>query len=114
MFQTRQALASSRIACFDVDLRVATILSARPVPDADRLLQLELDLGDEKRQVVAGIAEHFSPEELPGRQVVLVANLAPARIRGVESQGMILVAQSEGRMTLLSPAGDVPAGARIS
>lgn len=98
----------------DVDLRVATVVSAARVEGADRLLQLQLDVGGERRQVVSGIAEHFSPEELPGRQVVIVANLAPATIRGIESRGMILVAQAEGRMTLLSPGGDVPAGARVS
>ncbi|MBZ0266959.1 methionine--tRNA ligase, partial [bacterium] len=98
----------------DVDLRVATIVSAAKVEGADRLLQLQLDVGGEKRQVVSGIAEHFAPEELPGRQVVIVANLAPATIRGIESRGMILVAQAEGRMTLLSPGGKIPAGARVS
>lgn len=98
----------------DVDLRVARVVSAERVPDADRLLKLELDLGGEKRQVVSGIAEHFRPEDLPGRQVILVANLAPAKIRGIESQGMILVAQTAGRMTLLEPGGEMSAGARVS
>lgn len=98
----------------DVDLRVATVLAVERVEGADRLLKLQLDLGSEKRQVVSGIAEHFRPEDLPGRQVVLVANLAPAKIRGIESQGMILVAQADGRMTLLSPGGDMAAGARVS
>ncbi|HMB70212.1 MAG TPA: methionine--tRNA ligase, partial [bacterium] len=98
----------------DVDLRVATVVAAERVEGADRLLKLQLDLGDERRQVVSGIAEHFTPDELPGRQVVLVANLAPARIRGIESQGMVLVAQADGRMCLLAPDGDVTAGARVS
>jgi methionyl-tRNA synthetase len=70
-------------------------------------------VGGERRQVVSGIAEHFAPEDLPGRKVVLVANLAPATIRGIESKGMILAAQADGKLTLVSP-GDLPSGARVS
>ena len=98
----------------DVQLVVATVLSAERVEGASRLLKLTVDLGGEQRQVVAGIAEHFKPEELPGRQVVVVANLEPAKIRGLESQGMILVAQADGVMRLLGPAGPIPPGARVS
>ncbi len=98
----------------EVELVVATVLAAERVAGADRLLKLELDLGTEKRQVVSGIAEHFKPEELPGRQVVLVANLKPAKIRGIESHGMILVAKSEGRLSLLTPEGGAAPGAKVS
>ncbi|MFN8178503.1 MAG: methionine--tRNA ligase [bacterium] len=99
----------------DVQLVVATVVAAERVEGASRLLQLRLDLGGgEERQVVAGIAEHFAPEELPGRQVIVVANLEPATIRGIRSQGMILVAQADGVMRLLSPAGPIAPGARVS
>ncbi|MCA9753053.1 MAG: methionine--tRNA ligase [Gemmatimonadetes bacterium] len=98
----------------DVELRVATVLEAVPVEGADRLLQLTLDLGDEKRQVVSGIARHYAPEDLPGRQVIVVANLAPATIRGVESRGMILAAESGGRLALLAPGHEVAPGTRVS
>ncbi len=98
----------------EVDLVVATILAAERVQGADRLLKLDLDLGTERRQVISGIAEHFRPEELPGRQVVLVANLKPAKIRGIESRGMILVAKAGGKMTLLGPSVPIDPGAKIS
>jgi methionyl-tRNA synthetase len=98
----------------DVQLVVATVVAAQRVEGASRLLELRLDLGGEERQVVAGIAEHFRPEELPGRQVIVVANLEPATIRGIRSQGMILVAQADGVMRLLSPAGPISPGARVS
>jgi methionyl-tRNA synthetase len=98
----------------EIRLVVATVVSAEKVSGASRLLKLDLDLGSEKRQVVSGIAEHFRPEDLPGKQVVLVANLKPAKIRGIDSQGMILVAQAGGRMTLLGPATEIDAGAPIS
>jgi methionyl-tRNA synthetase len=98
----------------ETELVVATILAAEPVAGADRLLRLELDLGGERRQVVAGIAPRYRPQDLPGRQVVVVANLEPATIRGVESRGMILVAKSAGEMALLGPSVPVAPGARIS
>jgi methionyl-tRNA synthetase len=86
-----------------VELVVATILEAERVDGADRLLRLQLDVGSERRQVVSGIAEHFELEQLIGRQVVLVANLEPATIRGVESRGMILAAKVGKTLTLLGP-----------
>jgi methionyl-tRNA synthetase len=97
-----------------VRLVVATVLGAERVPGADRLLQLELDVGEEKRQVVAGIATEFDSRDLVGRQVVLVANLKPAKIRGLESRGMILVAQARGKMVLVGPAQPITPGAKIS
>jgi methionyl-tRNA synthetase len=87
-----------------IDLRVATILSAQKVEKADKLLQLELDLGYEKRTVLSGIAMHFKPEDIVGKQVTVVANLAPRKMRGIESKGMILMAQNaDGSLIFASP-----------
>ncbi|HEY0732950.1 MAG TPA: methionine--tRNA ligase subunit beta, partial [Chitinophagaceae bacterium] len=81
-----------------------TILSAEKVQKADKLLKLEVDLGFEKRVIVSGIAQHFSPESLLNKQVIVVANLAPRKMRGIESQGMILTAeQPDGRLILVNP-----------
>ncbi len=87
-----------------LDLRIGTILSAEKVKKADRLLQLEVDLGFEKRTIVSGIAQHFIPEELVNKQVIVVANLAPRKMKGIESKGMILTAeQPDGKLILVSP-----------
>jgi methionyl-tRNA synthetase len=87
-----------------LDLRVGTILSAAKVEKADKLLKLEVDLGFEKRTIVSGIALHFKPEDLIGKQVVIVANLAPRKLKGIESNGMILSAEEkDGRLKLISP-----------
>lgn len=87
-----------------MDLRTATILEAEKVKKADKLLKLTVDLGFEKRTVVSGIAQHFAPEEVIGKRVTLLANLAPRKIRGVESKGMILMADGpEGELTFISP-----------
>ena len=96
-----------------LDLRVGHILSARQHPNADKLLCFEVDLGEEKpRQIVSGIAAHFKPEDLVGRNVVVVANLPPRKLRGVESQGMILTAEFEGGLSLLT--ADAPGGSSIA
>lgn len=95
-----------------LDLRVARVLSAEPIQGADRLLKLQLDLGTEKRQLVAGIVEHYAPEALIGKQVIVVANLEPATIRNVESQGMILAASGES-IVLVTPEADVPLGTQV-
>ncbi|MEP7196629.1 MAG: methionine--tRNA ligase [Saprospiraceae bacterium] len=88
-----------------MDIRTGKILSAERIPKADKLLKLQLDLGYETRIVVSGIAEHFSPEEIIGREVSLLANLAPRVIRGVESKGMILMAENEeGKLSFVAPA----------
>lgn len=87
-----------------IDLRVGTILSAEKVKKADKLLQLEVDLGFEKRTIVSGIAMHYAPEEIIGQQVVVVANLAPRKMRGIESAGMILMAEdADGKLLFVSP-----------
>lgn len=98
---------------FKVDLRVAEVLEAEPVKNANRLLKLQLDLGDEKRQVVSGIAEHFRPEELVGKKLICVANLKPVKLRGELSQGMILAASTEERLVLATVSGDIPNGTKV-
>ncbi len=97
-----------------VELRVAQILVAERVPKADKLLRLEIDLGTEKRQILAGIAQHYEPEKLVGRKIVVVANLAPRKMRGLESNGMLLAASLEGGAPVLAGfLEDVPLGARL-
>ena len=95
------------------DLRVARVLAAEPHPRADRLLKLRVDMGDGERPLVAGIAAQYRPEELVGRLIVVLANLKPARLRGEESQGMLLAASSGEVISLLAPDRDLPPGARI-
>jgi tRNA-binding protein len=97
-----------------VELRVATIKSAEPHPNADKLLVLQIDLGGETRQICAGIRNHYSAEELVGRQIVVVANLETAKLRGLDSQGMLLAASDEGRVIILTPEKSVQAGAKVS
>jgi methionyl-tRNA synthetase len=97
-----------------VELRVAQILVAERVPKADKLLRLEIDLGYEKRQILAGIAQYYEPEKLIGRKIVVVANLAPRKMRGLESNGMLLAASLEGGAPVLAGfLEDVPLGARL-
>ena len=97
-----------------VELRIAEIVAAERVPRTDKLLKLTLSLGDEERTVVSGIAEFYAPEELPGKKVVLVANLKPAKLRGILSEGMILAAIApDGNLTLVGPEGEMPAGAKV-
>ena len=97
-----------------VELRVAQILVAERVPKADKLLRLEVDLGYEKRQILAGIAEYYEPEKLIGRKIVIVANLAPRKMRGLESNGMLLAASLEGGAPVLTGfLEEVPLGARL-
>jgi methionyl-tRNA synthetase len=97
----------------ELELRVGTVRSAEAHPKADRLLVLKVDLGDEERQVVAGIRAHYDPATLVGRQVVVVANLAPATLRGVESQGMVLAAADGDRIVLVRPDDTVAPGATV-
>ena len=94
-----------------MDLRVAEVLAAEKVKGADKLLQLTVRTGYDERTVVSGIAEHFSPEEVVGRKVVLLANLAPRKIRGVVSQGMVLMASTEdGGLRFVTPEEGAEAG----
>jgi len=97
-----------------MDLRVGTILKAEKVEKADKLLKLELDMGNEIRTVVSGIALHFKPEEIIGKQVTVVANLAPRKMRGIESKGMILMAQNaDGRLIFVSPLETANNGSEV-
>jgi methionyl-tRNA synthetase len=99
-----------------IDLRVATVLEAERVPKADRLLRLVIEIGEEKpRQILAGIAEHYGPEQMVGRKIIVVANLAPRKLRGLESNGMLLAASigEEGRPVIATFSEDVPNGARL-
>jgi methionyl-tRNA synthetase len=110
--------ASQQVITIDdfikVDLRVAQILVAERVPKADKLLRLEVDLGYEKRQILAGIAQFYEPEKLIGRKIVIVANLAPRKMRGLESNGMLLAASlPDGAPVLAGFLENVPLGARL-
>lgn len=97
-----------------LELRTGTILEAEKVPKADKLLKLLVSLGSEQRTIVSGIAEHFNPETLPGQQVVVVANLAPRKLRGIESQGMILTAEdAQGKLHFVSPSKGCEDGAEV-
>lgn len=98
-----------------LDLRIGKIIAAEKVEKADKLLKLEVDLGFETRTVVSGIALHFKPEEIVGKQVVVVANLAPRKMRGIESKGMILMAEdAQGKLQFVHAADEVVAGATVS
>jgi methionyl-tRNA synthetase len=97
-----------------VELRVAQVLVAERIPKADKLLRLEVDLGYEKRQILAGIAQFYEPEKLIGRKIVIVANLAPRKMRGLESNGMLLAASlPDGAPVLAGFLEEVPLGARL-
>ena len=96
-----------------LDLRIGKVLAATTHEHADRLLVLTVDVGTEQRQLVAGIRASYQPEQLIGRSVVLVANLDPATIRGVESQGMILATQDDNGTVLLTTDRNVPPGSRV-
>ncbi len=91
-----------------LDLRLVKVLSAEPVPKTDKLLKLRVDLGFEERELVAGIAEHYKPEDIIGKTVTMVVNLQPRKIRGVLSQGMILAAHDESGLHVLIPDGGSP------
>jgi methionyl-tRNA synthetase len=98
-----------------IDLRVGTIIDAKKVEKADKLLQLEVDLGLEKRTILSGIAMHFDPAAIIGKQVVVVANLAPRKMRGIESKGMILMAEdANGKLYFVQPSEAIAAGSTIS
>ncbi|MCZ6684273.1 MAG: methionine--tRNA ligase subunit beta [Planctomycetota bacterium] len=99
-----------------LDLRVAKVLEAHDHPNADRLIVLKIDLGTEQRQLVAGLRGHYEPADLVGRLIVVVKNLAPRKMRGEESQGMLLAASDddENQVILLSPERDIAPGAAVS
>ncbi len=96
-----------------LDIRIGTVKSAEKVEGADKLIRLLIDLGGETRQVVAGIASAYSPNELIGKQLPILVNLAPRKVRGVDSAGMILAVDVEGTPVLLTPDREVPHGSII-
>ncbi|MBI4615104.1 MAG: methionine--tRNA ligase subunit beta [Planctomycetes bacterium] len=98
-----------------IDLRVGVIREAERIPGANKLLHLSVDCGGATIELVSGIAPTYDPAELPGKRIVVITNLEPARIRGVESQGMLLAAQDgEGRLSLVTLDREVASGARVS
>ena len=97
-----------------VDLRVGEVVKAERVPNADKLLRLEVELAEpEPRQILAGIAEWYTPEALVGQKILVVSNLQPRRMRGLESQGMLLAADADGRPLLATVPSETPNGARL-
>jgi len=96
-----------------LDIRVAEIKKAEKVEGSEKLLRLEINLGEEERQIVAGIAKEYKPEELIGRQIVVLANLKPRKLMGLESQGMLLAADDENGPVLLMLEKDAKVGSKI-
>lgn len=96
-----------------LDLRIAEILKVEPHPNADRLWLLTIRIGEEDRQIVAGIKQHYTAEQLLGRKIVVVANLEPAVIRGVESKGMLLAASIADKIVILTPEKDISSGSTV-
>lgn len=99
-----------------VNLLIAQVVAAERIPKTDKLLKLEVDLGDERRTIVAGIAQFYEATQLVGKQIVMVANLEPARLRGVESNGMLLAASDKitGKVVLLAPLEPMQPGSSVS
>src|SRR5699024_8256611 len=98
-----------------VELKTAEILSCEDHPNADRLYVIKVKLGEEERQIVSGIKEFYSPEDLVGKKVVVITNLKPVKLRGVESKGMVLAAEDkDGKLSLVSTLEDIQSGASIS
>ena len=96
-----------------LELKVAEIVSVEAHPNADRLWLLQVRIGSEERRIVAGIKAFYTPEQLVGKKVVVVANLEPAVIRGVESQGMLLAASTEGELAIVIPEKNLPSGSVV-
>lgn len=96
-----------------LQIRIGLIVEAEKVEGTDKLLKLKVDFGDEKRQIISGIAEFYKPESLVGKQFPFVVNLEPRIIRGIESQGMILAVSSNEKIVLLKPNKKVPAGSFV-
>jgi methionyl-tRNA synthetase len=97
-----------------IDLRVAKVVGAEKVKKADKLLKLTLDVGGKPRQVVSGIAQNYSPEEMVGKSVIIVANLKPVTLRGIQSEGMILAASNDdGKLVLVTVSEEIESGAQV-
>jgi len=97
----------------NVKLRTARVLSAEKVPGADKLLKLQIEVGAEQRQLIAGIALHYTPEQVVGKTIVIVANLKPAKIRGIESQGMLLCASEGECLRLITTDGSLSSSGAV-
>jgi methionyl-tRNA synthetase len=96
-----------------MELVVGTVTSVEAHPNADKLYVLRVNLGAEERQLVAGLKGYYTPEQLTGKQIVVVANLQPAKLRGLESRGMLLAAESGGEVVIISPERPLPPGAKV-
>ena len=96
-----------------MEMRVAKITSVEDHPNADKLFVMKIDLGEGERQIVAGLRGHYTADQLQGRTVVVVANLEPATLRGVESQAMVLAVQDGSRVMLVQPDGDAAPGSKV-
>jgi methionyl-tRNA synthetase len=115
---SEQTISSKPETSFDefskMDLRVATILEAERVPKTDKLLKLKIDLGFEQRTIVSGIAHCYEPDKIIGQQVIIIANLAPRKIKGIESKGMILMAEDkEGNLKFAMPSEKTDNGSNV-
>ncbi len=117
---SQPAAPAASLITFDdfarVQLRVAKVLEAMEHPKADKLLVLKVDLGSEQRQIVAGIRGYYQPQDLVGRNIVVVANLQPRMMRGYESQGMLLAGSTDSRdkVIVVTVEGDIPPGSKVS
>lgn len=96
-----------------LEIRIGKVLDAEKVEGTDKLIKLKIDLGTEKRQIVAGIAESYKPEKLIGKELPILVNLEPKKFRGLESQGMILAADMNGKPILMHPDKEVPPGSLV-
>jgi methionine--tRNA ligase beta chain len=97
-----------------IELKVGKVLNAEKIEGSEKLLKLIVDLGDEKRQLVAGIAKYYEPEDLIDKEIVVVTNLEPKKLMGIESQGMLLAANVDGEPVILIPEKEVPPGTIVS
>ncbi|MAF12504.1 methionine--tRNA ligase subunit beta, partial [Candidatus Poribacteria bacterium] len=114
-----EAPAEDAFISFDdfmkVDLRTAEVLAAEPVPKADKLLKLTIQVGEERRTIVAGVAQQYTAEEMVGKRIAVVANLKPRKVFGIESQGMLLAGNAEdGSLVVAEFPKDIPSGSRVS
>jgi methionine--tRNA ligase beta chain len=97
-----------------LEIRIGKVISAEKIENTDKLLKLEVDFGDEKRQIVSGIAEHYKPEDLVEREFPFLTNLEPRMLKGVQSQGMILAIGTKEKIILIKPTKKVPLGSKVS
>lgn len=98
---------------FEADLRAAKIIEAEKIEKSKKLVKLQIDIGEEQRQIIAGIAEEYTPEELVGRTIIVVINLEPAKLMGEESQGMLLAGSLDGKPILATFDQEIPPGTKV-